>query len=59
MSGQGFKKFISRNEPVVNLTLVCCLVLSWLSIEHDVDLKAEVLWEELLDDFQPEMVIQD
>lgn len=34
-------------------------VLSWFSMEQIVDLKAEGLWEELLDDFQPEIVIQD
>ncbi|XP_041808490.1 F-box only protein 50-like [Chelmon rostratus] len=32
---------------------------SWFSMEQTVDLKAEGLWEELLDDFQPEIVIQD
>nr|ADD84669.1 nonspecific cytotoxic cell receptor protein-1 [Epinephelus coioides] len=32
---------------------------SWFSMEQVVDLKAEGLWEELLDDFQPEIVIQD
>ncbi|XP_053297224.1 F-box only protein 50 [Pleuronectes platessa] len=33
--------------------------LSWFSMEQVVDLKAEGLWEELLDTFQPEIVIQD
>ncbi|XP_071390744.1 F-box only protein 50 [Centroberyx affinis] len=32
---------------------------SWFSMEQLVDLKAEGLWEELLDDFQPDIVIQD
>nr|XP_020484918.1 F-box only protein 50 [Labrus bergylta] len=32
---------------------------SWFSMEQVVDLKAEGLWEELLDEFQPEIVIQD
>ncbi|XP_008330738.1 F-box only protein 50 [Cynoglossus semilaevis] len=32
---------------------------SWFSMEQTVDLKAEGLWEELLDDFQPEIFIQD
>ncbi|XP_076607479.1 F-box only protein 50 [Chaetodon auriga] len=32
---------------------------SWFYMEQIVDLKAEGLWEELLDDFQPEIVIQD
>lgn len=53
------KKFIPNNEHVANSTLVCSLFLSWFSMEQVVDLKAEGLWEELLDDFQPEIVIQD
>ncbi|XP_035481292.2 F-box only protein 50 [Scophthalmus maximus] len=32
---------------------------SWFSMEQVVDLKAEGLWEEMLDEFQPEIVIQD
>ncbi|KAM8899854.1 F-box only protein 50-like [Spinachia spinachia] len=32
---------------------------SWFTMEQVVDLKAEGLWEELLDDFQPEILIQD
>ncbi|XP_075876069.1 F-box only protein 50-like isoform X4 [Nelusetta ayraudi] len=32
---------------------------SWFSTEQVVDLKAEGLWEELLDEFQPKIVIQD
>ncbi|KAM4620433.1 F-box only protein 50 [Polymixia lowei] len=32
---------------------------SWFSMEQRVDLKAEGLWEKLLDDFQPDIVIQD
>ncbi|XP_041657364.1 F-box only protein 50 [Cheilinus undulatus] len=32
---------------------------SWFSMEQVVDLKAEGLWDELLDEFQPEIVIQD
>ncbi|XP_034562992.1 F-box only protein 50-like [Notolabrus celidotus] len=31
----------------------------WFSLEQVVDLKAEGLWDELLDEFQPEIVIQD
>ncbi|XP_037324048.1 F-box only protein 50-like [Pungitius pungitius] len=32
---------------------------SWFTMEQVVDLKAEGLWEELLDNFQPEIFIQD
>ncbi|XP_040035979.2 F-box only protein 50 [Gasterosteus aculeatus] len=32
---------------------------SWFTMEQVVDLKAEGLWDELLDDFQPEIFIQD
>ncbi|XP_077597260.1 F-box only protein 50 [Stigmatopora nigra] len=32
---------------------------SWFSLEQTVDLKAEGMWDELLDDFQPQIVIQD
>ncbi|KAJ0061472.1 hypothetical protein NL108_001947 [Boleophthalmus pectinirostris] len=32
---------------------------SWFTMEQMVDLKAEGLWEELLDEFQPEIMIQD
>ncbi|KAM7374867.1 hypothetical protein PAMP_007501 [Pampus punctatissimus] len=32
---------------------------SWFSMEQVVDLKEEGLWEALLDDFQPDIVIQD
>uniref|UniRef100_A0A087YJW9 P1, F-box associated domain containing n=1 Tax=Poecilia formosa TaxID=48698 RepID=A0A087YJW9_POEFO len=32
---------------------------SWFTLEQVVDLKAEGLWDELLDKFQPEIVIQD
>ncbi|XP_029375035.1 F-box only protein 50 [Echeneis naucrates] len=32
---------------------------SWFSMEQVVDLKAEGLWDELLDEFQPEIAIQD
>ncbi|XP_045895728.1 F-box only protein 50 [Micropterus dolomieu] len=40
--------------------MICALPqYSWFSMEQVVDLKAEGLWEELLDDFQPEIVIQD
>ncbi|XP_068456886.1 F-box only protein 50 [Clinocottus analis] len=40
---------------------VCCQLplCSWFTMEQVVDLKAEGLWDELLDDFQPEIVIQD
>lgn len=50
---------MAHNEHVGNVTPVCCLVLSWFSMEQVVDLKAEGLWDELLDDFQPEIAIQD
>ena len=43
---------------LVSVTLFF-VVLSWFSMEQVVDLKAEGLWDELLDDFQPEIVIQD
>lgn len=40
--------------------VICALpVLSWFTMEQVVDLKAEGLWDELLDAFQPEIVIQD
>ncbi|XP_034034818.1 F-box only protein 50 [Thalassophryne amazonica] len=40
--------------------VVCGLpAYSWFSMEQVLDLKAEGLWEELLDDFQPEIFIQD
>ncbi|TMS14290.1 F-box only protein 50 [Larimichthys crocea] len=32
---------------------------SWFTMEQVVDLKAEGLWDELLDEFQPEIVVQD
>ncbi|KAM9348262.1 F-box only protein 50 [Symphorus nematophorus] len=32
---------------------------SWFSMEQVVDLKVEGLWDELLDDFQPQIAIQD
>uniref|UniRef100_A0A3Q0SDZ9 P1, F-box associated domain containing n=1 Tax=Amphilophus citrinellus TaxID=61819 RepID=A0A3Q0SDZ9_AMPCI len=40
--------------------VICALPqYSWFTMEQIVDLKAEGLWEELLDDFQPEIAIQD
>ncbi|XP_069575678.1 F-box only protein 50 [Brachyistius frenatus] len=40
--------------------MVCALPqYSWFSMEQIVDLKAEGLWDELLDEFQPEIVIKD
>uniref|UniRef100_A0A8C7Y388 F-box only protein 50 n=1 Tax=Oryzias sinensis TaxID=183150 RepID=A0A8C7Y388_9TELE len=40
--------------------VVCALPqFSWFTLEQVVDLKAEGLWEELLDGFQPEVVVQD
>ncbi|XP_033834109.1 F-box only protein 50-like [Periophthalmus magnuspinnatus] len=40
--------------------VICALPqASWFTMEQMVDLKAEGLWEELLDQFQPEIVIQD
>lgn len=52
---------ISRNLLVItSVPLLCCFcVHSWFSTEQIVDLKAEGLWEELLDDFQPEIIIED
>lgn len=41
------------------VSFVVTVVFSWFSMEQTVDLKAEGLWEELLDDFQPEIFIQD
>lgn len=40
---------------------VVCAVpkYSWFTLEQVVDLKAEGLWEDLLDNFQPEIVVQD
>ncbi|XP_020790167.1 F-box only protein 50-like [Boleophthalmus pectinirostris] len=40
---------------------VVCAVpkYSWYTMEQTVDLKAEGLWEELLDEFQPEIFIQE
>ncbi|XP_056140958.1 F-box only protein 50 [Lampris incognitus] len=40
--------------------VVCYLPeYSWFSMEQLVDLKAQGLWEELLDDFQPDILVQD
>ncbi|XP_012723592.2 F-box only protein 50 isoform X4 [Fundulus heteroclitus] len=40
--------------------VVCALPrYSWFTLEQVVDLKAEGLWDELLDTFQPEIIIQD
>ncbi|XP_030637894.1 F-box only protein 50 [Chanos chanos] len=40
--------------------VVCNLPqFSWFSLEQRVDLKAEGLWDELLDQFQPDIVIED
>ncbi|XP_072231383.1 F-box only protein 50 [Leuresthes tenuis] len=40
--------------------VICALPqYSWFTLEQVVDLKAEGLWDELLDDFQPEILIQD
>ncbi|XP_043085401.1 F-box only protein 50 [Puntigrus tetrazona] len=40
--------------------VVCYLPqFRWFSLEQCVDLKAEGLWDQLLDDFQPEIVIED
>lgn len=40
--------------------VVCAVAkYSWFTLEQVVDLTAEGLWEELLDNFQPEIVIQD
>ncbi|KAM9781454.1 F-box only protein 50 [Syngnathus typhle] len=40
--------------------VICALPqYSWFTLEQTLDLKAEGLWDELLDEFQPEIVIQD
>ncbi|XP_068186503.1 F-box only protein 50 [Antennarius striatus] len=40
--------------------VICQLpTYSWFSMEQIVDLKAEGLWEELMDEFQPEILVQD
>ncbi|CAG5875795.1 F-box only protein 50 [Menidia menidia] len=40
--------------------VICALPqFSWFTLEQVVDLKAEGLWDELLDEFQPEIVVQD
>ncbi|TKS83702.1 F-box only protein 50 NCC receptor protein 1 [Collichthys lucidus] len=40
--------------------MICGLSqFSWFTMEQVVDLKAEGLWDELLDEFQPEIVVQD
>ncbi|XP_008295595.1 F-box only protein 50 isoform X2 [Stegastes partitus] len=40
--------------------VICNLpTFSWFTMEQVVDLKAEGLWDELLDAFQPEIVVQD
>lgn len=35
------------------------LALSWLTLEQRVDLLEEGLWPELLDDFQPDIAVED
>lgn len=37
----------------------CFCVFSWFTLEQRVDLKAEGVWDELLDGFQPDIVIKD
>ncbi|XP_061754053.1 F-box only protein 50 [Nerophis ophidion] len=40
--------------------VICALPqYSWFTLEQTVDLKAAGLWEKLMDDFQPEIMIQD
>ncbi|XP_030009162.1 F-box only protein 50-like [Sphaeramia orbicularis] len=40
--------------------VICALPqFSWFSMEQVVDLKAEGLWEQLMDEFQPEIAIED
>ncbi|XP_029956123.1 F-box only protein 50 [Salarias fasciatus] len=40
--------------------MICALPqLSWFTMEQVVDLKAEGLWDELLDEYQPEIAVQD
>lgn len=57
---------MSRKKTEFDITGLCSHVTpvlyyvhSWFSTDQVVDLKAEGLWEELLDEFQPEIVIQD
>lgn len=55
----------ARRRPVSEMaaafcsSVIVCFPPSWFSMEQRVDLKAEGLWEELLDAFQPEIEIQD
>lgn len=46
-------------QPFRGMELDVCFPPSWFSMEQLVDLKAEGLWEKLLDHFQPEIQIQD
>ncbi|KAA8586359.1 hypothetical protein FQN60_000195 [Etheostoma spectabile] len=45
-----------KSSPMIPLASQQVL---WFSMEQVVDLKAEGLWEELLDDFQPQIAIED
>ncbi|KAK7904265.1 hypothetical protein WMY93_016872 [Mugilogobius chulae] len=46
-------------EGVVICQLPIPRQVLWFTMEQEVDLKAEGLWEELLDEFQPKIVIKD
>ncbi|CAJ1064651.1 F-box only protein 50-like [Xyrichtys novacula] len=62
-----FSGWTTKNETIPRDTsdippgvVVCSMsTYSWFTMEQVVDLKAEGLWNELLDGFQPEIVIQD
>ncbi|XP_074528824.1 F-box only protein 50-like [Halichoeres trimaculatus] len=55
------REYLPRDRSGIPSTAVVCGWTSqiWLSMEQIVDLKEEGLWDELLDEFQPEIVIQD
>lgn len=42
-----------------DLIVVWSFSLSWFTLEQRVDLKAEGLWDELLDTFQPDIAVED
>lgn len=50
---------VSRRSYILSDMAFVYLYLRWFSLEQHVDLKAEGLWDQLLDEFQPEIVIED
>lgn len=50
---------VSKRSCILSDTAFVHLYLRWFSLEQHVDLKAEGLWDQLLDEFQPEIVIED